>query len=225
VGIAGTAGIAVAGAGAVAQNVILGATNAYAQDSILQSAGDVSLSAGSSSAISSMVLGLSAAVGAGTVGVGASIGVAVARNFIGWEPGADTATALQVQSYLEDTPVHATGDLSLTSLADQTINSFVLAGSVAVGLGGPVGIAVSGAGVFSENRVGVDVKSAILGTDVTSAPTQAASVTLIADDTSLITAFAGAISVAVGFGVNFGGAVSIGVSIASNSIDNTVRAE
>ncbi|MGH3580599.1 MAG: hypothetical protein ACRDUB_03375, partial [Mycobacterium sp.] len=225
VGIGGTAGVAVAGAGAVAQNVILGTTKAYAQDSILNSAGDVSLSADSSSAITSTVLALAAAVGGGQVGVGASIGIAVARNFIGWVPGADAATAMQVQAYLEDSPVTAAGDLSLKSLADQTISSFVLAGSVAVGVGvSGAGIAASGSGVFSENRIGVDVESAILGTGLDPVLTDVASVTLNADNTSYVTAFAGAISVAVGAGVGVGGALSIGVSIASNTIDSEVEA-
>jgi len=225
VGIGGTVCVAVAGAGAVAQNVVLGTTKAYAEDSVLHSAGNVSLSADSSSGINSTVLALAAAVGGGsTVGVGASIGVAVARNFIGWTPGADAATAMQVQAYLEDTPVVAAGDLSLKSLADQTISSFVLAGSVAVGVGAAAGIGAAGSGVFAENRIGVDVGSAILGTGLAPVQTDAASLSLHADDTSLITAFAGAIAVAVGASSAVGGALSIGVSIATNTIDSEVGA-
>jgi hypothetical protein len=228
VGLGGDVGVAVSGAGAVAQNVILGSTEAYAQDSKITSAGDVSLRAESGSAISSTVLALSAAAGvaiAEGAGFGASIGVAVARNFIGWVPGADAATPLQVESYLEDTPVHALGNLSLTSLADQSINSFVLAGSVAIAGGLAFGIAASGSGVFSENRIGIEVDSDILGTGLTPVPTDAASVTLSADDTSAITAFAGAISIAAGIGIEtLGAALSIGVTIATNTIDGHVEA-
>ncbi|HZV93547.1 MAG TPA: hypothetical protein VFF72_10035, partial [Caldimonas sp.] len=218
----GEVGAAISGAGAVAQNVILGSTQAYAQDSKLTSASDVSLSATSTSDISSTVLALSAAAGVGNVGVGASIGIAVAENFIGWQPGANDATPIEVQSYLQDTPVHAGGNLSLTALADQGIDSFVLAGSVAIGAGVAAGVAASGSGVFSENRIGIDVGSDILGSGLT--PTDAASVTLDAEDTSLITAFAGAISVAAALGGNLGLGVSIGVSIANNTIDGQVEA-
>ena len=226
VGIGGDIGLGLSGAGAVAQNVILGSTNAYAQDSKLTSAGDVSLSAQSASTISSTVVALSAAAGvaiAEGAGFGASIGIAVARNFIGWEPGADAATPLEVQSFLDDTPVQAVGNLSLTSLADQDINSFVLAGSVAIAIGSAGGIAASGSGVVSENRIGIDVASDILGTDLT--PIHAASVTLSAEDTSSITAFAGAVSAAAALGVEtFGAALSIGVTIATNTIDGHVEA-
>ena len=89
VGVGGEVGVAVSGAGAVAQNVILSRANAYGQNSVIDSVGDVTLSATSTSTISSAVVAVSAAVGGGigTAGVGASIGVAVARNFIGWTPG------------------------------------------------------------------------------------------------------------------------------------------
>ena len=84
----------------MAQNVILTKTNAYGLDSVLDSADDVTISAASTSKISSTVVAASLAIGGGgAAGVGASIGVSVARNFIGWTPDG-TETPAQVQAYL-----------------------------------------------------------------------------------------------------------------------------
>jgi hypothetical protein len=285
----GGAGVAVSGAGAVAQNVILSTTNAYGDNSVIDSGGDVTLRATSTSDISSLVVAASAAIGGGaSVGVGASIGIAVARNFIGYDPNggtfndaavdndttlpslttglkvrivdgalegdvyeyigpsltnsngfdlrsqqqyrntaawrliSDAADAGQVRAYLQDSSVQALGDLRLTSVADQTIDSIVIAGSAAVGLGALVGVAVSGSGVFAENTIGVDVRSFIHGDGT--AGIHAASVTLTADDTSTIDALAGAVSLAASFGLTAGVAVSIGVSLAFNTIASTVEA-
>lgn len=222
IGVSGSAGIAVSGAGAVAQNVILTKTHAYGLDSVLDSGGDVTLDAASKSKISSVVVAASLAIGGGgAAGVGASIGVSVARNFIGWTPDG-TKTPAEVQAYLKNTSVDAEGDLKLTSRAAQTINCVVIAGSVAVGLGGTAGVAVSGSGVWAENKIGVDVESYIEGDR--DSGISAASITLTADDTSTITATACAVSVAASVGGAAGVSVSIGVSLARNTITGSVEA-
>ena len=119
----------------------------------------------------------------------------------------------------------ADGDLSLTSLASQTINSVVIAGSAAVGLGGAVGVGVSGSGVWAENKIGVDVKSYIDGDgDSGTVDILADSVTLTADDTSNIKALAGAVSLAGSVGGVVGVSFSIGVSLARNTITSDVEA-
>ncbi len=224
-GVGGAAGITVSGAGAVAQNVILTKTNAYGKDSLLGSAGDVTVNAASTSKISSTIVAASLAIGGGgTAGVGASIGVSVARNFIGWTPDG-TNTPAQVQAYLSNTSVSAGGDLKLTSLADQKIGSVVIAGSAAVGLGGVVGVGASGSGVWAENKIGVDVKSYIDGDrDSGTVGISADSVTLTADDTSTIKALAGAASLAGSVGGIASVSFSIGVSLARNTITSEVDA-
>ena len=224
----GSAGVAVAGAGAVAQNVILSKTDAHAENSIIDSnrfngsGGAVTLNAESTSGISAVVVGASVAIGGGSyAGIGVSIGVAVARNFIGWTPDGNEAEG-EVQAYLKDTSVDADGALSVTAFADQRIDSLVIAGSAAVGLGALVGVAVSGSGVFAENVIGVDVGSRIDGDGA--GGIQAASVTLIAGDTSSINALAGAVSLAASFGLTAGVSVAIGVSVGHNKITSTVEA-
>lgn len=224
VGVGGSAGVGVSGAGAVAQNVILTKTNAYSFNSKLDSDDDVTVSAESKSKISSTVVAASVAIGGGgAAGVGASIGVSVARNFIGWTPGAATETPAQVQAYLHNTSVAADGDLALTSVASQTINSVVFAGSVAVGLGGTVGVGVSASGVWAENKIGVDVKSYIYN-DSAPATVVADSVTVTAEDSSNIKSLAGAASLAASVGGVVGVSFSIGVSLSRNTITSEVEA-
>ncbi len=219
----GSAGIAVSGAGAVAQNVILTKTNAYGVNSVLDSDEDVTVSAASTSKISSTVVAASLAIGGGgAVGVGASIGISVARNFIGWTPDG-TKTPAQVQAYLLNTSVAADGDLALTSWASQSINSVVFAGSVAVGLGGTVGVGVSASGVWAENKIGVDVKSYIYS-DSDPVTIVADSVKVTAEDSSNIKALAGAVSLAASVGGMVGVSFSIGVSLARNTITSEVEA-
>ncbi|MGB8168696.1 MAG: hypothetical protein WCF18_14460, partial [Chthoniobacteraceae bacterium] len=225
-GFGGTTGVAISGAGAVAQNVILTKTNAYGNNSIIQSFADVDLGATSESTISSTVVAASLAIGGGgTTGVGASIGIAVARNFIGWTPGATTETPAEVRAYLLNSSVTAGDDLTQTATAKQTISSLVVAGSAAVAAGGTAGVAVSGSGVYAENKIGVDVKAFIDGDRSTGTTgISADSVTLIANDTSSIDAFAGAASLAASLGGTAGVSVSIGISLARNTITSDVEA-
>ena len=91
---------------------------------------------------------------------------------------------------------------------------------MAIGAGG-FGLAASGAGLSAENHVRVDVASTIDGDGVNGVSAQ--SISLIAHDSSTINAVAAAVSVAASFGT---GAVSvaIGVTLAHNSIANSVQA-
>ena len=82
----GATGVAVSGAGASANNTILGETSALVQDSRVLAAGEVTIEALNEATISSAILGLSLAQAGGATGVGASIGVGIARNHIGSDP-------------------------------------------------------------------------------------------------------------------------------------------
>jgi hypothetical protein len=92
-----------------------------------------------------------------------------------------------------------------------------MAGSMAIAAGG-VGVGVSGTGVLAVNMISADVKAFIEGSTVT-----AGSVSLQADDTSVIMAFGGSASVAAAFG-GVGVGVSIGVALGHNMISNNVAA-
>ena len=99
-----------------------------------------------------------------------------------------------------------------------------MAAAVGLGGGGQVGIAVSAAGVYAENKIKTDVQASIDGDGANPATDgiTAASVTVVADDSSSIDAVAGAGSLAASFGGSTGIAVSIGLSLAFNEINNDV---
>ncbi len=96
------AGVAVSGAGAYAENVVLTKTNAFIQDSKVTQATNVDLDATASASISALVASLSAAIGigVGAAGIGASIGLSIARNFIGFDPSAPGYTCTAPACYL-----------------------------------------------------------------------------------------------------------------------------
>ena len=217
--VAGVAGIAVSGAGALALNVILTDTNAYVADSDLSGVGAVDVDARNTSSIDATVAAGSAAVAGGTVGVGVSVGAAVARNLIGFTL-AGTRDANEVQAYIQGSEITATGAVTLDAFSNQTINAEVLAGSAAIAAGA-VGVGVSGAGVVTRNRIAVDAGAYIDG-QRTSKIT-ADSLSLAAIDQSTIDATAGSASVAATFGA-VGVSVAVGLTIASNEIDNNVQA-
>jgi hypothetical protein len=130
---------------------------------------------------------------------------------------------LQVLAYIENTPVDAGGALSLTARGDQSIDAFVFAGSVAIAGGLFVGIAASGAGAASDNRITTHVNAYIDGNDTVDSVITATSVSLLATDQSDIQSDTAAVSVAAALGIA-GVAISIGVSLANNSVDSSVDA-
>ncbi|WP_231867055.1 hypothetical protein [Anabaena sp. 4-3] len=211
------AGIALSGAGAESKNTILGKTNAYISNSVLDSASGVSLTAANSANIDAKIAATSASAGGGAAGVGVAIGAAIANNFIGYE--GDTHNPAQVQAYLQNSSVMATGDLTLSAVANGNINAGVGAGAMAIaaGVGGGSG---SGSGVNTVNKVGTLVKAFIDGDRTTGI--SAANISLTANDTSTITADAASVAVAATFAL--GGAATVGVSLAKNEIANDVQA-
>ena len=221
-----TPGLSFSGAATEALNAVTSNANAHVDNSRLTTNADVALTATSNATIHALVLGISAAVG-GTPGVGASIGVAMAKNLIGHRLDG-TASPNQVQAYVSDSTVDAgDGQLSATAIASQTIGALVLAPSVAVAAKGPVGIALSGSGVSVENKIAAHVRAFVDGDAPSSggaAGISAASIALIARDESTIVATAVAPSLAASFLGSAAIAVSVGVTLAHNEIDNVVEA-
>ena len=222
VGVGGTFGGGISGAGAEATNVIVNGVNAYVQDSRVAGGADVILDASDDSSITATIVAASAGVGAGgTGGVGASIGAAVAHNFVGFN--ADGTDALsEVKAYIQDSSVSTPGQLKQSAKSTQKIDAIVIAGSAAIGAGGTAGLAASGAGVYAENLIGVNVKSYIDGDG--DSGIQAGDVLITADDSAAISAIAGAASLAAALGGTVGASVSVGIALADNEIGNVVEA-
>ena len=115
---AGTTGIAVSGAGALALNVIGSNTKAYIEGSTLDSVGgDIDIDAENSSSIAAIVGAFSAAVGVGQTGVGVSIGAAIALNKIGFDLSGDPLSH-QIHAYIDDSSINAVGALTLDAHAE-----------------------------------------------------------------------------------------------------------
>ena len=148
--------------------------------------------------------------------MGEAIGVALAQNTINdGNGGVGTVTA-----YIIGTPVQASGLIDVEANSAQTIHATTAAAAVAVAVGGTVGAGASGAGVSDLNVVAVDTSAYISGgTTIGSG-----GVKVVATDASGITALVGAASVAAGFGGTAGVGISIGLSMARNTIDNAIAA-
>ena len=148
-----------------------------------------------------------------------SVGDKDLRNTDLWRQVNLSPDAAQITATISGTSIDSVGKLSITADSNQTIRADVLAGSAAVGAG-QVGVGVSGAGVSAQNQINTHVEASITGdgTGIT-----VGAVDIDALDRSTINALAGAASLAAGFG-QVGVAVSIGVAIATNKIDNTIEA-
>ncbi len=130
-----------------------------------------------------------------------------------------------ITAYLDDITVTAAGNVSVTGQSNGDIVAVAIGGAVAgaqgAGTGG--GIAFALAGAITVNTIKKDVLASIR--DHSSVKTYGA-VAVSATDQSTITAVAGGIEVAVGLsgGSATGVAVSIGVSVAKNTIEDHTAA-
>jgi len=211
----GLVGVSFAGAGAYAENEITGATAARITDATVDAQTDVLVSAESDATIDAIVLSAAAAIGVGAGGFGASIGVSLAENRIGNGDGSGVFAAI------DGSTVTAGGDVDvLAKMDDATIDATVVALSVAIA-GGAVAGAAAGSGSDALNEIDYAVIAEIDNSGVTASGN---TVTVDAQDNSVIDSFVGAASVAGSAGL-VGGSVSIAVGLSENSVDNTIRAQ
>ncbi|MBY0398013.1 MAG: hypothetical protein K2X91_16310, partial [Thermoleophilia bacterium] len=217
---AGFLAVGVSGAGAEATNVILTKTNASVRDSDLDSGRDIVLTAIQTATITAEILALSSAAGGGAIGVGVAIGSATAKNFIGYTRDG-VRQPVEVQAYVTNASLDAARNLEQTARSTSIITSSLDSDSVALA-GGGVAVAASGAGADVNNRVSARVRSFIESTRGTGVDA-GAGITLLATDTSIVTATTRALSVAGSVGA-YGGSAAIGVATAANTIRNEVEA-
>ena len=126
----------------------------------------------------------------------------------------------QVRAYALDSSVQSAGDLSINASIPARIDATVVAVAVGIGGGSSAGVAVSGAGVYAENKIKTDVAAFIDGDGDNQATDgiTAGSVQVVAVDSSSINAVAGAGAVAASFAGTAGIAASIGLSLSFNEI-------
>ncbi len=212
-------GVAVAGGGAVASNVILGKTNAYIDTSIIKSFSDVILSVTNTSVIKANVISAAASLGVGFVGVAVSLGGSIAINRIGYT-ASDSMNPIEVKAYITNSSINAGGLLSLTASANPTIQALTAAGSVAIS-GGFVGVSGSVAAAVAENKMAASIQA--YSSNAISPYVIVGSLSFQAQDASIITATTEAVSLAGAFGA-VGVSISIGAADAKNTITNNVTA-
>ncbi|WP_117236182.1 LEPR-XLL domain-containing protein [Vibrio maerlii] len=215
--IAGGAGggISIGGAGAEAVNNIYGETQSYIQGSQIDSASSVSVNAKDTSDIDAEVVAasLSGAGGAGG-GVGIALGAALASNNIG-----SSNSRQGVRSFVKNSGITTSGDLSIDATGKMTIDAGVGAGSMALSGGAGGGLSGAGAGASTTNSVYTDVETYIDNSSASSKVIDSASLTLDADNTNKITATTASASLAAGFGAGGGVAGTVSVALAENTVD------
>ncbi len=183
---------------------------------------DVRITADNTSVIDSTVAAVSLAFGVGGAagGGGLSIGASLSKNVIGASPLFGISTG-QVRAYVMDSAIKAVGNLVVDATSDQTIDSFVLAGSAAASGGTFVGFSLAGAGVITVNKIAMDVDAFIDGDGAEAGFTpgiEANSISVSADDTSDLEADGSAVSVAVAVAL-----VPISVAVSASFASNEIR--
>ncbi len=98
-----------------------------------------------------------------------------------------------------------------------------IGGAIGVGGGGGAGVGVVGAGAYSTNTIANDVEADVTGgSTVTS---HGGGITMSATDNSMIVANGGGVGISVGGGGGAGVGVTLGISAATNKIQNIIYAE
>ena len=217
----GAGGIAGSGAGSGSGNTIGSTTEAYITSSggaslgVTANGGAVTLTATDNPTILSSAGSLAVGLNLGGFG-GAAVSVSVSA--------ATNDIANMVYAYVDGSNVTAAAhDVSLSANETATIENLTIGGSVGGSAGGGGGLGIGAAGAFSANTVKnvvqADVKDGAVISTTTSGDVQ-----ISATDNSSITANAGGVAIGFTAGGGGGGAVSLGVSSATDDIENKVQA-
>ncbi|RZJ07917.1 MAG: hypothetical protein EOO54_23130, partial [Haliea sp.] len=221
--VSGSGADAIAGAGSVALNWVRNSVTARVSNIANSKTGDeikaggkLSVLASDRSTISSLA-GAVAISGIGAAGASGAVGASVAYNYLGGDPNDPTTHNNNVvRASIEDvTGSISAGSLEIGSTYDGQINNITVAGAAAgtFALGGAVSI----------NRIR-NTSDAFLKNvaSLSTSGTGLDSVSIHASDESEINVLAGGVGVAIA--KNGGAGLAAGVSVASNVVENTVRA-
>ncbi len=216
----GEVGVGVGAAAAGSVNTITNVVEAMIEGGavVVAQDGAVILTATDTPSITANGGGLGFSVGvASTAGVAVSLGVSFASNTM----------QDQVEATISDSSVTASGQVSLSASEDATIAAITIGGAIAVGGASSGGGGGAVAGADSYNLISNLVQASISGTphdQSNSVTSTAGSVKLSATDTSTILAHAGGLGVAAGGASEFAIAATVGISEATNMVDNQVLA-
>ncbi|MBL8873812.1 MAG: hypothetical protein JNK90_28815, partial [Planctomycetaceae bacterium] len=138
-----------------------------------------------------------------------------------WLPLSLVESASIIWAGTTNSSVTTTGNLTIDATANQSIESLVVGGSVAVGAAGTAGISGAVGGSYSENRLSTSVRAFI---DGDGSGIEVGDVSVTATDSSQIAADTVGIAVAGGFSGVAGVALSVGFAAAENLVANKVNA-
>jgi len=173
------------------------------------------------SQITSDAGGLSIALKVGeSQGLSLSVGIGAAVNHI-------TNT---IQAFVADSTVAGTGGVDIAATSTATIDAFTLGGALNANIGEGTGFDGSGAGAGSGNTI-QDVTAAYIqhrdpsDSNITSVTASAGALSVDALDLATKLVDAGGFAIALKLGEQNGLGLSVGLSVAINTIDDTVQAD
>ena len=213
-GQGGTTG-SLGAAGAGSQNSVANTVTANITDSTVTANTDgITIRATDSTDVNADAGGfaIAAALGSGRTTLSGAIGIGIALNDID-----NTATAAITESM-----VTAEGTITVDANTDAAkIDALTIAATVGVAGGSGLSATLSGAGAGTENDINSTISATINGGNVTS---NNGNVDVKASDNATINSLTIGASLAVAAGSGQGGAITVGVSIAFNEINNQVTA-
>ena len=133
-----------------------------------------------------------------------------------WKQLGLNESGARVRAAVADASIDATGALTILATGEQSISAVVVAAAVAIAGGGLTNVGVSGAGVFTQNKIASVVEAYVDGDGATGITV--ASAALTATDASGIKALAGAAALSAAIGSATSIAVALGISIALNEV-------
>ena len=161
-----------------------------------------------------------AASGTGKFNGAGTIGASESNNAVGQGSGDS------VEAYIDNSTVTAAGNVTIKATSTVKIDASAIGGSLAAAGSGGTGLsgALTGAGAGTVNTLTQKIEAYIAdASSVTT--TNLGNVCLTATDGSQIAADAGGVAIAIAVGNGGQGDLTIGASIATNTVANTVHAD
>ena len=224
----GAFNVALSGAGSGAYNTIDNTIAAYIQDctgnySVHANGGGHSLNASDDNSVRADSGGYAIAIAASAEGRfngGAAIGASESNNAVGQGSGDS------VEAYIDNSTVTAASNVTIKATTTVKIDASAIGGSLSAAGSGDTGLsgALAGAGAGTVNTLTQKIE-AYIADDSSVTTTNLGNICLTATDGSRIAADAGGVAIAIAVGKGGQGDLTIGASVAANTVANTVHAD
>ncbi len=166
--------------------------------------------------------GYALAIAAASKGLAFSgaVGASESKNEVGQNSGDS------VEAYINNSKIVVTGAVTLSAVSSASFDALGIGAAVAgAGSGnGALTGALAGAGAGTLNNVAITIESLIEGSSSVTTSSPSGDVSLAATDNTRVKADAGGVAVAIALGKEGQAAITIGASIAKNTVANTIYA-